>query len=137
MKLLQCHARNFLVGGSRFARLLPASLKPAAQMIFHGILLLVVVSFACINRSYAATPPAVAFSDSFEGTSIYPYWELTEEYGNISISKDVAYSGSHALKFSSTSGATLNGTVTADNATTQQWFAWGTGKTGHSQQQRH
>jgi sugar lactone lactonase YvrE len=29
----------------------------------------------------------------------------------------------------STSGATLNGTVTANNATTQYWFAWGTSKT--------
>jgi hypothetical protein len=29
----------------------------------------------------------------------------------------------------STSGATLNGTVIANNATTQYWFAWGTSKT--------
>jgi hypothetical protein len=29
----------------------------------------------------------------------------------------------------SASGATLNGTVTANNASTQYWFSWGTSKT--------
>lgn len=52
----------------------------------------------------AGTVPSEPFSESFEGTQIYPYWTLTQEYGTVTLSKDHAYSGSQSLKFASTSG---------------------------------
>jgi hypothetical protein len=52
----------------------------------------------------AATTPSEPFSESFEGTQIYPYWTLTQDYGAVSLSKDHAYSGSQSLKFASASG---------------------------------
>lgn len=87
-----------------FARFFPAPNERTVQIIFHRILLLAVVSSSCSNLAYATTPPAVDFRDRFEGVAIYPYWRLRTENGSIAISKDVAYSGSHALKFSSSSG---------------------------------
>jgi hypothetical protein len=52
----------------------------------------------------ATTVPSVPFSESFEGTHIYPFWSLTEDYGTVTLSKDHAYSGSQSLKFASTTG---------------------------------
>lgn len=57
---------------------------------------------------FAAQP----FSDSFEGTSIYPYWAVSEQSGIVSLSRDQAYSGSQSLKFASVSGNDRTMTVT-------------------------
>ena len=56
-----------------------------------------------VVQANAATAPATRFSDSFEGTKIYPYWTLAEDYGTITLSKDQAYSGTHSLKLAATS----------------------------------
>jgi hypothetical protein len=56
------------------------------------------------NVAHAAVPPDVSVSDSFEGVAIYPFWTTSQDFGSISLSTDHAYSGSHALKFASSSG---------------------------------
>ena len=52
----------------------------------------------------AGTTPSEPFSESFEGTEIYPYWMLTQQFGAVTLSKDHAYSGSQSLKFASVTG---------------------------------
>lgn len=75
----------------------------AAWAIANKLLLLALAA-STLTVAHAAAPPAVAFSDSFEGLSIYPYWSVIDDFGSIGLSKDVSYSGAHALKFSSASG---------------------------------
>ncbi|MBV9303967.1 MAG: hypothetical protein JOY62_14875 [Acidobacteriaceae bacterium] len=54
--------------------------------------------------AWGSTPPVEPFSDSFEGTQIYPYWALTQDYGTVTLSKDQFYSGAKSLEFASASG---------------------------------
>lgn len=69
-----------------------------------AVLLLVGFAASAISVAHASPPPAAAFGDSFEGLLLYPYWSVIHDFGSIALSKDVSYSGSHALKFSSVSG---------------------------------
>lgn len=75
----------------------------AAWPVSRFLLLAALVVFG-VRVAHAATPPTVPFSDSFEGLSIYPYWGVIDDFGSIALSKDLSYSGSHALKFTSASG---------------------------------
>jgi len=53
---------------------------------------------------YASTPPAISFTDSFEGVTLYPYWSLATQNGTIGTSTNFAYSGSRSLRIASRSG---------------------------------
>jgi hypothetical protein len=80
----------------------------AATMIRKQLPALLVALFGA-SLANAATFPIEAFSDSFEGSAIYHYWTVSEQqFGGISLSQDHAYSGSHSLKFTSTSGGERN-----------------------------
>lgn len=68
------------------------------------LLVLAVLAAVFANVAHAVVPPDVGVSDSFEGIAIYPFWTTSHEFGSISLSTDHAYSGSHALKFASSSG---------------------------------
>jgi hypothetical protein len=59
-----------------------------------------------------AAGPVVPFADSFEGTSVYPYWKVGQVFGTVSLSTDRAYAGSHSLKFTSASGGNRGITLT-------------------------
>jgi hypothetical protein len=55
-----------------------------------------------------AKATAVVYSDSFEGDSISQFWTLLEEGGTITLSNDLAFSGSQSLKLSSIDGVQRN-----------------------------
>jgi len=46
----------------------------------------------------------ISFSDSFEGTTIDPFWTVTQQYGTVTLSSDQAHSGSQSVKMSSIGG---------------------------------
>jgi Bacterial Ig-like domain (group 3) len=65
------------------------------------------------NATYA--PSSVALSqafnlglDGFEGPTIDPFWTVTQQFGSITTSTDVAHSGAQSAKFSSSSGGQRN-----------------------------
>lgn len=57
--------------------------------------------FAACVLSLAAP---VTFSDSFEGPTFDPFWTVTQSFGTVSTSTDLAFSGSQSAKFASSSG---------------------------------
>jgi hypothetical protein len=58
----------------------------------------------CNVLAQAATAPPIGYTSSFEESSIAPFWTLTADFGSVALSKDVAYGGTHAIKFQSSSG---------------------------------
>ncbi|MFH1957290.1 MAG: LamG-like jellyroll fold domain-containing protein [bacterium] len=51
----------------------------------------------------SADAPA-SFTDDFESATLNPFWEVTQEYGSISLTTEQSHSGSQSAKFSSISG---------------------------------
>ena len=66
---------------------------PAANKL-HSLFVVGLLIVAGATGIFAATTvPSVPFSESFEGTHIYPFWSLTQESGTVTLSKEQAYSG--------------------------------------------
>lgn len=62
-----------------------------------------------------AMPGAVvSFTDGFEGASIDPFWQVTQDYGTVSTSADLAFSGTQSAKFASISGGQRGMRLTHD-----------------------
>src|SRR5205085_6497160 len=66
------------------------------------ILLLVIA--AVLGAAGIQSAAAQSYSDSFETSSINPFWTIREQYGSVTLSTDQHQSGSQSVKFSSTSG---------------------------------
>lgn len=50
-------------------------------------------------RAHAANP--IAYRSGFEEASLAPFWTVTAAFGSASLSKDVAYDGTHSVKLQS------------------------------------
>jgi hypothetical protein len=72
----------------------------------HGRTALAMIALFIAGR--CAHSQNVAFHDSFEGAAVYPFWNVAQSNGSISLSTDHAYAGSHALRFAPTSGGDRN-----------------------------
>jgi hypothetical protein len=60
------------------------------------------LALLCNVQANAANP--IFYSSGFEEATIAPFWTVTDVFGSASLSKDVAYDGTHSVKFQSSSG---------------------------------
>ena len=63
------------------------------------------IGLITFTRTSTSAPPPIAYATGFEENALYaPFWTVTDQYGVVSLSKDVAYDGSHSVKLQSASG---------------------------------
>jgi hypothetical protein len=63
-----------------------------------------IIIVALLGAVGAQSAAAQSYSDSFEASSINPFWTIREQYGSVALSTDQHQSGLQSVKFSSTSG---------------------------------
>jgi hypothetical protein len=83
-------------------------LSPYVRSVAAAVLVTAGLSGTFLNPASvaaAATPSEPqSFTDSFEGSSINPWWSVTQQYGSVGLSAVKSHSGGHAARFTSRSG---------------------------------
>ncbi len=68
-----------------------------------SMVLMCPVGLMLISAS-TASAATITYSDNFEGSSINPFWTVSQQFGTVQLSSDVSHSATHSAKFVSSSG---------------------------------
>src|SRR5438034_6612311 len=79
----------------------PTEKRSKVLHAFWKVNLLLIVLAWFISVSQADT---ISYSDSFEASTINPFWTVTQQFGTVTLSTDQAHTGAQSAKFSSTQG---------------------------------